>query len=83
MLLVAFSFLWGALSEERMFLQFTVQSLNGPIRSESAIVNDQVKEDVIDRAWSTNVLEEDFVKDICGKVRRRETITKTKMYVAG
>jgi hypothetical protein len=34
---VAFLFLWGALSDERTDLQFSVQSLNGPSRTESVI----------------------------------------------
>jgi hypothetical protein len=40
MLLLKFTdmFLWGALSNERTGLQFAVQSLNGPSRSEPVII---------------------------------------------
>jgi hypothetical protein len=35
---VAVLFLWGALSDERTGLQFAVQSLNGPSRSEPVTI---------------------------------------------
>jgi hypothetical protein len=35
---VAVFFLWGALSDERTDLQFAVQSLNGPIRTERVTI---------------------------------------------
>jgi hypothetical protein len=35
---VAVLFLWGDLSEERTDLQFAVQSLNGPSRSEPVAI---------------------------------------------
>jgi hypothetical protein len=40
--------------------------------------NDQVKEDVMDRACSTNG-EEECIYDIGGKARRKETTRKTKV----
>jgi hypothetical protein len=35
---VAVLFLWGALSDERMGLQYAVQSLNGPSRAEPVTI---------------------------------------------
>jgi hypothetical protein len=41
--------------------------------------NDQVKEDEMGRACSTNGGEEECMSDIGGKARRNETIKKTKI----
>jgi hypothetical protein len=35
------------------------------------------------RACSTNRCEEEYIKDICGKARRKEIIEKTEIYVGG
>jgi hypothetical protein len=42
------------------------------------IYNDQVKKNEMGRACSTNGREEEFIQDICGKARWKETIGKTK-----
>jgi hypothetical protein len=40
--------------------------------------NDQVKEDEVGKAYSTNVGEEEYIEDIGGKARRKENAMNTK-----
>jgi hypothetical protein len=51
------------------------EELHNPVLAKQ---NDQVKEDEMRRACSTNGGESDCIEDIVGKARREETTRKTK-----